>query len=211
MKKTAIIMLLAIMAIFAIAACNAQPTGVPATHPVTMEVTTTLATEWAEPTTEESTERTEAETRTTSAATATSTASAPRPTTTAVSMSSSTTKRALTTTKASVNPSTVVRTTTGLRTTTTKLSATDPAFDINAYLAYGVAYGEGLGYRHNPEITESWDTPIIAYAALPEAYIKETIRGRLDYYQKAEPDVTMFHIWAEKQPDGSYDIFIARG
>jgi len=39
----------------------------------------------------------------------------------------------------------------------------------------------------------------------------ESIRGRLDFYKKTEPDVTAFHIWAEKQSDGTFDIYIARG
>ena len=123
--------------------------------------------------------------------------------TTTTQRATTTTQRTITTTKRS--------TTTTASTQPPKTTTVNAAFDINTYINYGIAYGESIGYRHMTEVTESWDNPIAAYPAIPDTYIKDSIRGQLDFYKKTEPHVTAFHIWAEKQSDGTYDIYIARG
>ena len=143
MKKTAIIMVMAILALIAIAACGSQPTGAPEFTPAT--TTAGADTEWLYDTTaeESSTEVGEAETSAdtsagTSAATTSTAASAPKPTAAAVSTSASPTTARPTTTKAATTkapvvppPATAAQTTTTTRfvpptTTTTTAPKTQP-------------------------------------------------------------------------------------
>lgn len=201
MKRKAL-MLAAIVMLGLLAACGAgQPEPVNGDAPITMEAVTTSAVSDArkaetEPTStgavSESTESmTEVQETPTEPATRIPASATPASVTT---LTSKPTQPPITTTK----PKPV--------TTTAAPTTTAAAFDINYWVQYAKDYGKSIGLIPLPDAKSCWDTPIIAGGT--GKYLERDIKSRLTRYAK-EPEISYFNVWAEKRPDGDYDLYIA--
>lgn len=79
-----------------------------------------------------------------------------------------------------------------------------PAFDINAWVAFAQTYGGSIGLTYDATATECWDNPIIASDR--STYLERDIKSRLDLY--AADGIIYFCVWAQLRADGRYDLYI---
>ena len=78
--------------------------------------------------------------------------------------------------------------------------------DIDYYINYAIEYGKSIGLKYLPEANECWDTPIIIASDNHDAAIRD-IKRRLERYMNIDGD-EYFCVWAEKQSDGKYELYI---
>ena len=202
MKKTALVTLMAILAILAVAACGSRPTGSPEYTPAT---TTAAAadTEWLYTTTAEESSTENTETSATSAATSTSSTATPKPTAKAVNSTASPTTAKPTTTKpaaASKAPVIPPPVTAAQTTTTTRYvppqtqppapqtQAPRPAYtqaDCEEIAAAVKAYAESktkVRFTLKPDLR--YDSPVVSYhdvVDLSQSSGKAFVIGELKY------------------------------
>ena len=96
-------------------------------------------------------------------------------------------------------------------TTTQKPTTTQPTtkaqtIDIDFYINYAKDYGKGIGLIYADDVRDCWDTPIGIRANNHDAVIRD-IQARLDRYKNREGD-EYFCVWAVKQSDDRYELFI---
>ena len=80
-----------------------------------------------------------------------------------------------------------------------------PDFNIQTWIDYAKTYAVSVGLRLESSAVDCWDNPITA--GPHSLYLERDIESRLNRYSKDE-DITDVWIWAEKRPDGSYDLYI---
>lgn len=80
-----------------------------------------------------------------------------------------------------------------------------PDFNIQTWIDYAKNYAVSVGLRLESSAVDCWDNPITA--GPHSLYLERDIESRLNRYSKDE-DITDVWIWAEKRPDGSYDLYI---
>lgn len=82
-----------------------------------------------------------------------------------------------------------------------------PDFNIQTWIDFAAEYAtsENVGLNLSPDATACWDNPITA--GPHSLYLERDIQSRLNRYARDE-DITDVWIWAEKRPDGNYDLYI---
>ena len=80
-----------------------------------------------------------------------------------------------------------------------------PDFNIQTWIDYAKTYAVSVGLRLESSAVDCWDNPITA--GPHSLYLERDIESRLNRYSKDE-DITDVWIWAEKRPDGNYDLYI---
>ena len=80
-----------------------------------------------------------------------------------------------------------------------------PDFNIQTWIDYAKTYAVSVGLRLEISAVDCWDNPITA--GPHSLYLERDIESRLNRYSKDE-NITDVWIWAEKRPDGSYDLYI---
>lgn len=92
-------------------------------------------------------------------------------------------------------------------TTATTIITTKP-FDVDCWVQFAKDYAVEIGLNLNKEAIYNWDNPIGAGAH--SIYLERDLKGMLNKYNR-DVDITDVWIWADKNPDGSYDITIGYG
>jgi len=95
--------------------------------------------------------------------------------------------------------------------TTKPVTTTQPVtelvdIDIDYYINYAIEYGKSIGLEYDSSATACWDTPIGVTATNHDAVIRD-IKDALNFYKNVEGD-EYFCVWAEKQSDDRYELFI---
>lgn len=79
------------------------------------------------------------------------------------------------------------------------------SFDVNPYVSYARSYAQSIGLELDSTATDCWDNPITANAK--RTGIKDDIQNRLNRYKNVE-GFTAVWVWAEKESDTEYEIYI---
>jgi len=132
--------------------------------------------------------------------TSTRTTSAPPRTTASPSTtraSATTTKPLVTTTRTTTRTTTTRPSTTTTRTTTTQTTTTNAS---DSLIAFGIDYGKSIGLTYRPQLTQGGEVV---------GATQQQIRDKLNQAKAA--GATQFNVWAERQANGTYHYYIAKG
>lgn len=80
-----------------------------------------------------------------------------------------------------------------------------PEFNIDDWISLAKSYAVSVGLRLESSAVDCWDNPISA--GTHSSCLQRDIESRLNRYSRNE-DITDVWIWADKRPDGSYDLYI---
>lgn len=80
-----------------------------------------------------------------------------------------------------------------------------PEFNIDDWISLAKSYAVSVGLRLESSAVDCWDNPISA--GTHSSCLQRDIESRLNRYSRDE-DITDVWIWADKRPDGSYDLYI---
>ncbi len=80
-----------------------------------------------------------------------------------------------------------------------------PSFDVNSSVNYAKSYAQSIGLKLDSTATDCWDNPITANAK--RTGIRDDIQNRLNRYKNVE-GFTAVWVWAEKESDTEYEIYI---